>query len=71
MLTARVALKTILAINSNFLAACVSWTKNKTESFVLVRFSLVYNEPVGLEGEHICTSVIKLFNAVHWIQHCH
>jgi small-conductance mechanosensitive channel len=67
MLAAGVAFKTILRVDSNFLAACASWTKNKPERFFFVGFLLVYNEPVRLVGEHILTSVIKLFDTVHWI----
>jgi hypothetical protein len=67
MLAAGVTLKTVLRVDSNFLAACISWTKDKPERFVFIGFLLVYNEPVRLVGEHILTSVIKLFNAIHWI----
>ena len=71
MLTTGVALKTVQGVDSNFLATCTSWTKDKAKPFFFTSFLLVYNEPVRLESEHILTPVIKLFNAINWIKNCY
>jgi hypothetical protein len=68
MLTTGVAFKTIQGVDSNFLATCASWTKDKAKPFFFIFFLLVYDEPVRLECEHILTPVIKLFYAVYWIK---